>query len=329
MNLLAHTLASTLVVFLAQATALGQNPPSTPPPAPAATPNVYESVRRAEEDARRHANLKGARDARFGRVDLARQQQAIRLQIEALYREPNSEEKKLLRPSQQLGSDFRAFLKRGKTGIIKLIPDMGCADNSVIVVASEHCLKYSMPGGGSSYSFRTKNHRIARLSDLTFSGGAFKALGSMVRGILVDVGDVPINEVSAQTRGMRFLREYKLTPDLIEAIKEDRAFAAGKSYDGFVYSRSVEAKMGTTYLLRSAAYNGTLYKAVEGFAYNELAFDDRRDVIIAFRIVGEERDGITIIYHEIDSKRSPSFRWPDKVDTVQDNKFTAARIFEK
>ncbi len=310
--------------FVMQGVVFGQTPVATPSPQPIATPNIFEAVRRAEDEARRRANLgAAAADLRLGRVDRARLKRLIDLQIEALYRESNREEKKLLRPRENLANSQKDVLKLPDTGLVKLIKDEGCSDRTSVVVASEHCLKFSMPGSGSSFSFRTKSHRISRLSDISFSNGMFQTLGYLVRGILVDIGDVPLANVSLRSRGAAYLSGYPLTSDITEAIKADREFAAGVLSDGFSYSRTLPAKMNTTYLLRSAAYNGTAYKAVEGFAYDEFEFDQRRDVIVAFRVVGEDADGITIVYRELQDKRSPSIKSPQRSDGLTDNKFTA------
>lgn len=70
---------------------------------------------------------------------------------------------------------------------------------------------------------------------------------------------------------------------------------------------------------------GPSYKALEGIAYDEFAFDNRRDITIVFRIVGEEADGITIVYRELESKKSPAIKSPKKNEDILDNRFTARR----
>ena len=147
--------------------------------------------------------------------------------------------------------------------------------------------------------------------------------GVLVRGILVDVGDVALDQVSLESSGMKFLRDYRLTSDVEEAVEADNELLTGVTIDGFTYSRGAVTRPDSTYLLRSAAYRGSLYRAYEGISYDEFKFDKRRDIIVAFRIARSDVDGtITIIWRELDNRQSPSIQWPRKTgDGARENKF--------
>ena len=90
--------------------------------------------------------------------------------VEPLYRKPSREELKAVAPKPELIEKFAEFLRQPNPGLTKLIKDAGCAENTKVVVATAGCLRYTMPGAGSSYSFRVKNYRIARLADLIYTG---------------------------------------------------------------------------------------------------------------------------------------------------------------
>jgi hypothetical protein len=233
--------------------------------------------------------------------------------ISKFYRKPTDKELKMLSPEQADVQRFAAILQQPNTGIIKLVKDYGCAENpGVLVAASPDCLTYTMPGAGSSYSFRTNNYQIRRLSDLTYTGNSFQSTGIMLHGLLVNIGDVPLEEVSAQTKGAEFLVKFAPATDLQSAHKVDLQVIDGIKKEGFVYRRNLAARENTTYLLRSIAYKGKLMRVVQGVTFNEFDFDKRKDVIIAFRVVRRDAESATIVWKELDSKKSPALKTDDK-----------------
>lgn len=222
------------------------------------------------------------------------------------YRKPNKEELETLKVSPADKEKYAAFLRQPDTGLIKLAADLKCADNTKVVVATPDCLKYTMPGAGSSYSFRTENYRIQRLADLIYTDNSFQVTGALTHGFLVRIGDVPLEKVSLQTEGLKYLVDFKPTVDYAEAKKIADEFVKGVSKDGFLYRRGLNAVEDTTYVLRVVAYDGRLNRAVQGTTYNELDFDKRKDVIVAFRIVSRDADGgVTILWKKLAEKDAP------------------------
>lgn len=246
--------------------------------------------------------------------------------VEPLYRKPTKKELRAIAPDAGLVKQYDAFLRQENTGLFKFVADSGCAENPKIVAATENCLKFTMPGAGNSYSFRTNNYRLRRLADLTFSGKYLYISGLLTHGILVDVGDVPLENITLQTAGTKFLNEFQPTADLEQAIDLDKQLIKGIEKDGFFYSRAVLAVENRTYLLRSIAYDGKIPRAVFGVAYNELDFDKRKDVTVAFRIVGRDQDGaVTILWKELSRKDAPRLKRKLKVTDrkTRENKFVA------
>ena len=79
--------------------------------------------------------------------------------------------------------------------------------------------------------------------------------------------------------------------------------------DGFVYGRGVKVNPKRTFVLRSIAYRGKYLRSEEGVVYNELGFDRRRDVIVAFRIAEVSPDGsITVVYRILKDVKSPKLK---------------------
>lgn len=232
--------------------------------------------------------------------------------IEALYRKTNKEELKLLAPDKEDQDKYADFLRRENTGLTRLMADKGCAVNPNVVVATPECLAYGMPGAGSSYSFRVTDYRIPRLADLTFTGSDFQARGIVLHGIFAELGDTPLEQINLQTKGLDFLVNFKPEIDFQKSQELDKKLAEGITADGFLYSSVIPAKADTTYILRSIAYRGSSPRAVEGYTFNELDFDKRSDVIIAFRIVRKYDDGaVLILWKRLAKNDSPKTKWKE------------------
>ncbi len=282
-----------------------------PTPKPAATPNQKIEIQRAvsQQNAQnqRFNNLHGKHTGRP--LDSFRVRYFAGDFLETLYRKPTSEELDLIKPNEEDLRKYSNFLKNPNTGIIKLINDAGCSENSKIIVATAECLKYKFPGAGSSYSFRTKSYRLPRLADLTFTDNSFQATGVHLHGIFVNIGDIPLERVNSNTEGMEFLLKFMPSTDYQSAAKVDRYLSKGIVHKGFIYRRALYMQENTTFVLRSIAYRGKYFRAVRGMTYNELNFDKRRDVIVAFQVIRKHADGsISLLWKEISNKKSPKLK---------------------
>ena len=246
--------------------------------------------------------------------------------ITELYRKPTEEELLKLTPDKDLLEKYSAFLKQEDTGLIKLIENNGCAESTAVVSATDNCLKYTLPGAGSSYSFRTENYRILSLADLHFSGDLFSTQGNWLHGVLADIGDISLQSIDKKTPGLKHIESFHPAFEYETAKKIDYNLKHGIRSNNFDHSRSVAVRENNTYLLRSIAYRGVVSKVVNGYIYNELDYDKRKDVIIAFRVIRKSNDGsVTILWKKIASKESPkiTLRNGQTKSTVKDNDFIA------
>ena len=253
-------------------------------------------------------------------------QMILQASVQPLYRKPTKKELQAVAPDAGLLKKYDDFLRRDDTGLFKFVADYGCAENTKIVTATENCLKFSMPGAGNSYSFRTNNYRLRRLADLTYNGKYFYVAGVLTHGILVSVGDVPLENITLQTAGTKFLNEFQPAADFEKAAEIDQQLIKGVQKDGFFYSRALSVLENTTYVLRSIAYNGKSFRAVRGVTYNEFDFDKRKDVTIAFRVVRLDSDGsVTILWKELLRKDAPKIMRKSKTidKRVRENKLVA------
>lgn len=233
------------------------------------------------------------------------------------YRKPTKAEMKVLEPSTDYFNKYAVFLRQSDTGLIKLNSDSSCAGNTDVVTARENCLQYSMPGAGTAYSFRMESHRIPHLADLTLSKNVLKSDGVFQHGIMVKLGDIPIEEVTLQTQGLKYLIDFQPLMDSESLAKFDSLLLKGINAEGFVYGVGFYIRNQTTYALRSVAYKGKAMRSVNGIAYNELDFDRRRDILVVFRIVEIEENGnLTIVWKILSNKDAPTL----KIEQNQDSK---------
>ncbi len=235
-----------------------------------------------------------------------------RERIQPLYRETTKEEMQFLAPSVEDSEKYAQFLKEKNTGLIKLIADKGCADNPDIVKNTPQCENLTMPGAGSAYSFRIKDYRILDLSDLNFRKNRFESLGVLNHGILVNLGDVPLEELTLDSKGVKYLAKFKAADDFNKAAEIAQKLTQGFEDNGFRYASIALVDENRPYALRVIAYRGVSAKTVGGIAYNENDFDKREDIIIAFRVVRlNPEEDVTILWKELDSNKSPKLS-PDK-----------------
>lgn len=322
------SLALLVGLFLGVLAVTAQNPTSTPTPREE-TARIIREQQKANEafNRTRNTNQVATRTSNPSQIQVF-----LHPKLKPLYRNPTKEELETLSPNIEEVNKYADFLRQPNTGLIKLAADLGCAENTKIVVATADCLRYTMPGAGTSFSFRTKNYRLRRLADLTFTNDSFQATGILLHGIFVKIGDVPLEKVDLQTKGLSYLLNFQPETNYEKARVIDRQLSEGVFSDGFQYRRGFYAVENTTYVLRSIAYDGKYFRAVEGVAYNEFAFDKRRDVTVAFRIVRKDSDGsVTILWKEILRKNSPKIKYQKRLDetNIEKNNFLAVKTYKR
>lgn len=291
------------------------SPPSQPRPTPASTPQPAQVFVRPTQPAMNRMPNPFLLNPVSESDRLASRVVAVQRLVAPLYRKPNGKELVALAPSEAWLKRYADMLREPKTGIFKLVPDSGCTNNLRVVDAREGCLKYSLPGSGNSYSFRTESYRIRHLADLTYDGENVFLTGIFMHAIITDLGDVPLEQVSSEAPGMKFLSDFKPSATAHEVGLIDHTFLKGIEVKGYRYAKSVPVKANSTYGFRGVAYRGKVVRSVQGLRYNELDYDDREDVLIAFRIVERTEDGsITIVWRQLSELEAPRIRIPDTKD---------------
>jgi hypothetical protein len=319
-----------LAVFVSSILAASaQTPKASPPPQPRSTPATTSTPQRApatvrtapaiQTDVRRletmfPLNTISESDRLSSRVVYLQQA------VAPLYRKPSGKELEAIAPDSQFALKYGQFLKLPDTGIFRLVPDSGCAPNSKVVNAREDCLKYSMPGAGNSYSFRTENYRIRHLADITYNNGSLHVTGIFMHGMLARLGDVPLESTTLNSPGMKFITDFKPSTSFSEVVQIDASFKKGIEVAGYKYAMSAPVESGVTYAFRGVAYRGRVVRVASGIRYNELDFDKREDVTVVFRVIEKADDGsITIIWRQLAERESPKIKMPNKNETDDDS----------
>lgn len=233
--------------------------------------------------------------------------------IRPLYRDLHEDEKPLLAPDSELVEKYSGFVDGKKSGLIKLLADRGCDGGAETVSAEPHCEKYRMPGSGASYSFRTRRYSMKRLADLTYGEGQFDTAGLVKHGILVNIGDVPLEKVGLDSPPLATLVTFEPIKDYEMAEKFSGILAQGVPAGKLTFGSSLKVEKNRTYALRSIAYRTNIYRQVQDTVYDEFDFDERDDVIVVFRVVRHEPgESVTLLWKELKTEKAPQMIVPAK-----------------
>lgn len=226
-------------------------------------------------------------------------------------RKPTGEQKRRLRAKAEDLARYAEFLAQPGTGAFRLLPESGCGGNKYVVNASPKCLN-QIPDS-SYYSFREKKHTAEILSDIRLENGYLISDGIMAQGILVELGDVSLEEVSLESEGLNFLRNYAPETSNKNAHRQYLLMARGVRIGDFLYRKFLPANENTTYAMRVIAYKGKIFQTFRGFRYNILAGDKRIDLTLAFRVIRKEADGsVTLFWKELEQKEAPRIKYIKK-----------------
>ncbi len=223
------------------------------------------------------------------------------------------EQKERMQPDARDVGAFRSLLQEPRTGIARLHPDLGCYENARILKADEIC-RNAIPES-SSYSFRERENTIEVLSDIRFKNGFFISDGILTQGFLTNLGDVDLGNVSLESDGIGFLREFEPMPEAPDAKDQYLTLVKGIKAGPYEYRKYQKAVVGSTYALRIVAYRGNVYRSYRGWKFDLLEGDKRIDLIVAFRVVRQSADGsMTIVWKELERRDSPRLKFTKRRD---------------
>lgn len=229
----------------------------------------------------------------------------------AIRKKPNKEQKQRLQPNAQDLAKYAQFLSQPKSGIFRLMPDLGCTENANVVRADAVCLQ-EIPES-SFYSFREKEHTIEMLADIRLRNGYLISDAILSQSVLVNLGEIELEKVAPTSRGLEFLTGYTPNPLAPEAQKQFIEMMRGVKAGDYEYKKALPVIENTTYVLRAIAYKGSIVRSFRGWRYDVLEGDKRIDLTVAFRVIRKETDGgVTLLWKEIGRKDSPRIEFPKR-----------------
>ncbi|HEX3185936.1 MAG TPA: hypothetical protein VHQ94_14145 [Pyrinomonadaceae bacterium] len=194
-------------------------------------------------------------------------------ELETKRAELSAVEKKVLAVADSDREEFAAFLSQPQTGIVRLLPREQYSGNTKRGLA--------ISGGGAVYSFVGSTYESEKGYDIQFYNGDFSVgFAGADYGMLLNLGDTPLDQVVSEQAAVRALLNYKPATAEPDARTAHKTLWEGLDLSGAVFKNRLPAKVSNTYLLRSILYNDS-------------------DIAVAFRVTRKDTDGSVIILYKV------------------------------
>jgi hypothetical protein len=198
------------------------------------------------------------------REDLLKELQAKHAELDLL-------EKQFRAPAAEDRAAYAEFLAKPDTGLIRLLPRVIYNRNAN---KEDKSLTIRL---GAYYSFARLTHEYGYGSDIELESGCLSVgFAGADYGMLVNLGDLTLDEITLDHPGVRYLATYAPPLKETDARLEARQFGQGVAVDEVRYERRLPVQVTSTYLLRSINYSTS-------------------DVLVAFKVVRKDSDGSIIL----------------------------------
>lgn len=240
----------------------------------------------------------------------------------------NEQSDRLKAPAEYY-TKFAGLLKDNEYNLARLYPDLNCYNGNIISINKIDKCAESLPliGNGSYYSFRLKTNvnqkwdnvvgRMlkAQWADIRFINGELVVGSEIVQGLIADFGNKNFDEITSDSLEVKSLKDFSVEKELSNFEAQKSVIASGIQIGGQIYKSSISVKPETLYVLRSVAFR--LKTSTIRWEYPDKskpaktldfydALDWRLDMIVAFKVVGIEKDGsLIILWKELKRKNSP------------------------
>lgn len=201
----------------------------------------------------------------FSSQTFAQDRAELKRKIEALRAELKTQEKEYLEPSKEDKAAYATFLSQPDTGLIRLMPKEDFQDEIAI------------RGGGAYYSFSHRTHQYGYGSDIQYEQDKF-SVGFMGAhfGFLINLGEVSVDAIKSEHSALDFLLNFAPPAELPKAREQQYKSATGFQINEHSYRDRLDARVNTTYALRSINYGYT-------------------DVLVAFQVIRKDVDGSLLL----------------------------------
>ena len=202
-------------------------------------------------------------------------------------------------------TQFKEFLKQPDTGIVRLQNAGICLPESQVIQAVGTCPN-NIVGKATGYSFRTNDYKNKIFSDIFFIKNAFSAPGVFTFGIFSNLGNVDIQTLTLASGSIKELADFQPPADESKIKEQVQILNKGIQIGDSIYRTQATAAENNTYVLRTIAYNGCIMRNSASQRINILNDDQRKDVLLVFRVVRKHEDGsLTLLYKELRRQTVP------------------------
>ena len=129
---------------------------------------------------------------------------------------------RLVEPDNSEKIKYRQLLGQRSYELAKILEACPNQPTSRDVVNVGDDCSNSLPGGGSSYSFRQRRHVESTLSDINVRGGLFVVGGSLTQGLIISLGPADIAKIEMETPGVSLLSQFQPALTRADAQRQTR-----------------------------------------------------------------------------------------------------------
>lgn len=216
-------------------------------------------------------------------------------------------DKKLISMHPEDKTRFEDFLKLPKTGFIRLHDAAQCPESRNIIRAEGPC-PWGVTGKATAYSFRKDLYTVSAFSDIRNHAGSFQIAGINQLGFLTMLGDdAVLEDLDLQSPGIKAMSDFQPSSGIREIRYQSQLANRGFQVGDFTYRADLPIEPGKTYALRSIAYEGKAYRKFGKERLNIFKGDERRDIVVVFRVIRDYQDGsYGILWRELRRRPSPT-----------------------
>ncbi|NJM53833.1 MAG: hypothetical protein HC846_10860, partial [Blastocatellia bacterium] len=180
---------------------------------------------------------------------------------------------------------------------------------TVTVEELERCSNVpQVKGNGSRYSIKFNwipsylslqgILNLFKESDIYYNKNTLLFGNETTQSIVSKIGDTDLNEINLKSPASKFLTDFKPSRSKTEFQQQTRVLEKGIVANGYIYSTFAPVKLNSAYIFRSITFSPV--RTSSRFTFWNT------DLIIAFKIVGQETDGsIVFIWKKLKEKSAP------------------------
>ena len=221
-----------------------------------------------------------------------------------------SREKKLLAADAAESQKYDSFLRQPQTGLFKLLNYQ--ETKAALTDAKSQFAYPHIRGGGTYYSFAKRNHNADEWAQLHLRDGVLQAAYTEMKRttvassggvpqsfvyisgysltVFTTLGNVALEEVTMQQPALQVLAGMQPPTRYQDFVEQMKQYSVGLHVGQNRYQAALPARPDTTYAMRSLNYK-------------------KADVIVAFRIVHQDRDGsLHILWKQLKSHSSAELK---------------------